>query len=505
MKKILSITLMALVFVGLQAQTEYDALRLSQTDIQGTARYMSLAGAMGALGADASAIKDNPAGLGVYRSSELTATLDVSVNDIKPIVYHNRENFQPRETNTSFSNVSYVVNMPVYDSPNGLVNSNFSFSFQKLADFNKYFSVEGGMSPTSFTDFLAGFSSPDNPIPGDISYNNPQMPWITVLGFNGYLIDPDGDYFKSVLHPGERVLPAYTFEQYGSMNELNFGWGGNYNNNFFVGASMNIRTIDYSLYSRLTEDFEDGGGFDLDNILLQNGVGLNAKLGMIYQMNNGLRLGLSFHTPTINYIEEESRASLDSSLIPEDEQSPSKTETHYHDYNLWSPMQLQASAAYVFGKSGFLSAEYNLINYNLSKFERTRNSAQDFAIVNRDMAKVLNSVHLLKLGAEGRLSDKFSLRAGYAFMSPATNQSYEDGKLLVQNTVNTNTEYFDQKFNTNLLSLGLGYRSGNWFLDFAYSNRLQKEEFYPYQDRALSATVIDNNRSNYTFTIGLRM
>jgi len=52
------------------------SLKISDNDIIGTARYSSMAGAFGALGGDPSAIKDNPAGLGIYRKSELTLTAD---------------------------------------------------------------------------------------------------------------------------------------------------------------------------------------------------------------------------------------------------------------------------------------------------------------------------------------------------------------------------------------------------------------------------------------------
>ncbi len=504
MKRVINITLLALLSFGLHAQTEYDALRLSQTDIQGTARYMSLAGAMGALGADASAIKDNPAGLAIYRGSELTATLDFTSNNISPIEWHNRSRAQERYINSSFTNVSYVVNMPA-NGANGLINSNFSFSFQKLADYNKRFNLSGGNTTTSFTDYIANFSSPNPPLPGDISYDNLRMPWLTVLGYDGYLINPDGDYFTSLLSPGERVSPSYDFLQTGSLSEVNFGWGGNYNNNFFLGASLNLRLLEYGLSTVLSEDFEGGGGFDLKNRLSQNGVGVNAKFGMIYLLENGLRLGLAFHTPTVTMIEEESYADLYSSEIPDDEKYPAETPINAQSFNLWSPMQLQASAAYIIGGAGFISAEYDLINYSLSHFQQNRNSVQSFGDINAAMRDVLNSVHMLKLGAEARLTDNIALRAGYALVSPATNQNYNNGKLLVQNTVNTNTEYFDQKFSTNLYTMGLGYRTNSWYFDFAYSYKMQTEEFYPYQDRALLPAKIDNSRSNYTFTVGLRM
>ena len=53
--------------ISVQAQTELDALRFSQTTITGTARSLGLAGATSAMGADLSAATLNPAGLGFYR------------------------------------------------------------------------------------------------------------------------------------------------------------------------------------------------------------------------------------------------------------------------------------------------------------------------------------------------------------------------------------------------------------------------------------------------------
>ena len=41
--------------------------RLSEREVSGTARYVGMGGAMTAVGGDPSAVRDNPAGLGVYR------------------------------------------------------------------------------------------------------------------------------------------------------------------------------------------------------------------------------------------------------------------------------------------------------------------------------------------------------------------------------------------------------------------------------------------------------
>lgn len=54
------------------AQTMTDALRLSQYGLNGTSNYISRAGAIGALGGDLTAASYNPAGLGIYTSSEFS-------------------------------------------------------------------------------------------------------------------------------------------------------------------------------------------------------------------------------------------------------------------------------------------------------------------------------------------------------------------------------------------------------------------------------------------------
>ena len=56
------------------AQGELDAYRYSQTELNGTARYLGMGGAFGALGGDISSMSSNPAGLGIYRSSEIVTT-----------------------------------------------------------------------------------------------------------------------------------------------------------------------------------------------------------------------------------------------------------------------------------------------------------------------------------------------------------------------------------------------------------------------------------------------
>ena len=70
---------MGAITMPLFGQAVADAVRFGSSNITGTARYRSMAGAFGALGGDPSAMTDNPAGIGIYRgNSEISFTPNLS-------------------------------------------------------------------------------------------------------------------------------------------------------------------------------------------------------------------------------------------------------------------------------------------------------------------------------------------------------------------------------------------------------------------------------------------
>jgi len=65
------------------AQTQYDAARLVDTDLNGTARFVGMGGAMSALGGDISTMGSNPAGIGLYRSNDVSGTISLNNTQVK--------------------------------------------------------------------------------------------------------------------------------------------------------------------------------------------------------------------------------------------------------------------------------------------------------------------------------------------------------------------------------------------------------------------------------------
>jgi len=516
MKKNILTVLFAVINLIAFAQTEYDALKLTQTDISGSARYMGMGGAFGALGGDATALKDNPAGLGVFRSSEIATTVNMMVQNTNAI--WDGTSFKENINNLKMNNFSYVMASPRWDEKNsGLLCSNFSFTYDRLHNFNRKINAQASLSPYSITDFLAAFSdgySKEALMESDAQkdpYLNPNNAWLSVLGFQNLLINPlAGNKWASVLNKDEKVSPSSYISESGALNEYGIGWGGNFNNNLYIGANLNMEDLTYYLTSSYGEKFANGGGLNMKTKLVQTGVGFNLKLGVIYLPTNSLRLGVSVHTPTFYSISESSNVDLQTS----ETSNPYLPLSDYtHDFKVQSAFQAQASAAYLFGKKGLISAEYNFVNYPGMRLGTDNGDDQYFQDYNQSMGKVLKNSQTYKVGAEFKLSPSFALRGGYAIMTAATNPDYKQGKSLILNTANTNTEYFSQ-YDTKYLTCGFGYREAGWFIDFAYALKTQNEDMYPFQILESKSNVITNvvtpasvktNTNNILVTLGIKL
>ena len=491
MKKIFSVVLALLNITCIISQTEFDAMKMIQPDITGTARYMGMAGAFGALGGDASAIKDNPAGLGIYRSSEMTCTLNYlnqnsssSWNDTKGSDVYN---------GLGFNNLAYIYAKPThrYETENtGFLSSNWSFSFNRLKNFDRNSNINGAKQASSITDYMGYFTgkitSADMSFTDPVydPYQNVDIPWISIIGSDGHLINETVtsgiSSWNSVLNTGENVIPSFNIQERGSIDEYSIGWAGNFSNNLYFGTNMNMQGINYSKISQYKESFENGGGMTLSNTLTTMGLGINLNAGIIYQPMDAFRMGFSVHTPSVYYMTDVNYANLDYYLTPTSNgnfDSPSATNV----YLLSSPWKFNASAAIILGQKGLISGEY-AISYNTGAyFLDKNNSTQNYTDENNGIPTMLKDVKTLKIGAEYKYSKNLAFRIGYANMSAGTNPLAD--KLLRPNTTRTDLEYLINN-STNFITAGIGYRKSGWFIDAAFVYKIENETFYSYNSFA---------------------
>lgn len=503
------------------SQTVFEASRFSQSDIKGTARYMGVAGAFGALGGDVSAIKDNPAGLGVFRKSELTATLGAGMMDVNSNWYDKESN--ENALTARINNFGLVFASKTWRAESGytgLLSSNFSFTYNKVADFYRNTNIRGASEARSMTDYLAVFTgtiAPDKlnwdnyPMGGYSSpYLNPALPWMSVMAYNGGLIREDyGDNntfkgYSSLLNGGEKVTPSYRLRERGGIDEYSLGWSGNFSNRFYVGATFNWKNLDYSSSSAYSEVYQDGGDATVANRFSTSGRGFDLSLGIIAVPVDFLRLGVSVRTPTFYDLQQWNYASIsfNNDRYSGDSSTP---DDNYVDYSLQTPLQLNVSAAFISGKKGFVSAEYVYRDYRNMKF-----TADDFDYSdsdNQDINGMLKNSRTIKIGGEYRLTDNVSLRGGYANISSLTNSTAT--KILPYNTARTDPEYFTHD-RSDYFALGLGYRESNWYADFTYSNTIQKGQYWSYNPAdvnpvyAAEPADLKTKNQNLTLTFGLR-
>ena len=102
MKKIFSIMTAAMLGTVASAQETYDNAPLAQKDLNGTARYVGMGGAMEALGADVSTMGTNPAGIGMFRRSVVNGSFGFNSQS-------EAESFNGADkTNMSFDQAGFV-------------------------------------------------------------------------------------------------------------------------------------------------------------------------------------------------------------------------------------------------------------------------------------------------------------------------------------------------------------------------------------------------------------
>ena len=487
----------------LLAQGEIDAYRLSQSDLNGSARSMSMGGAFGALGGDMSAMSHNPAGLGVYRSSEVQTTL--SLNSAKANATWTGINSNIQKTRTGFDNFSYVGYFPTANDA-GIRGWNIGIAYNKVKDFNRSYKAVG--SPIfSMADYVASWASNafgDSGIPeNDLILTNSYDPyknghlnghWLSILGYESGFIGAKYNEFSDVYHSaygrksGDIWMPYSPNEttlrigESGSINEYNFSLATNISDFLFLGATLGVTSIEYRMSSWHNESFGEQDYLILGNSIETEGTGYSFNLGAIIRPINQLRFGIAYNSPKWylltdhfdaygeSYIANES-VPLMEGYIPE---------YSFAEYSLQTPGRWIFSAASIIGQTALLSLDYEITNYNsmyLADRDWNRHPySGDNSFIKEDFKKYSAT---LKAGAELKFTPRFAIRGGFVWQqTPVKNQLMNND--VVVYTAGTIPHYTVSDC-TNYYTAGLGYRfSPNFYMDLALIYRVQKEKLYPF-------------------------
>lgn len=479
MKKYIYILIALLsVNLGLSAQNEVDALRYGQFNTVGTARYTALGGAFGALGADLSSMANNPAGLGVYRSSQAVFSFGQFNNSIQS--NFNGSATVINEFSLKPTNLGLVVaDVAVNNSEWKFIN--VGFSYNQLQNFNSRFSASGTNTKSSLLDYEVQ----------KINDGTLDQEYSSYYLANVFLWDEVNETFVNDYQDAGGVYnlaQSHSFSSSGNAGEYNFTVAGNYRDKLYLGGSIGLQQI---RYEQVIEHFEEPNNdialidFRSEDYLYSKGSGINLKLGFLYKASQELRLGAAIHTPTIYSFSDEFHTDvyayyyIDGGEVAKGVGKASRGE---FNWNYRSPLKIQTSIAYVFGTKGLLSADYEFINYQGMLLSSEN---YFFDAENENIRTFYKNGHNIRIGGEYRLG-LVNLRAGFAYYGSPFNEK----------TVNKDAH-------TLVYSGGAGLNLGNAFIDAAYQFSSLSEKYFMY-NYASSMVELDKVRSTFLLTLGLK-
>ena len=482
---LITIILSTLVPLLALNQNAVDALRYSQLQVGGSARFMAMGGAFGALGADFTVASTNPGGLGMYKSSDFMFTPSVHTGKTKST--YNGYYGEDSKTNFAVGSAGYVgtTRLNSRTSASGFRYFQFAMGINRLNDFNRRTHIVGENTENSLLDTYVEYA--DGIFYRDIENNRGGM-----YGFDlypawwTYLLDTrdtiNNVYFSPI--PAGGTMQRKYIETWGSMNEWNFAFATNYNDVLYIGMSFNIPWIRYYERSTYTETdvadtIYDFSSFNVYDRLDTRGTGFNFKFGFIVRPVDFLRIGGAIHTPTWYSMRDYWDVSMESYFDNGDYYNQYSPYGEY-SYKLTTPLRLQGSLAFIIGRYGLISGEYEYVDYSDAKFSA---SSYGFFNENEDISRGYTNGHNYKLGTEWR-SGPFSFRAGYSFQGSPYANEINDGAI---------TSY----------SGGFGFKDTFYYIDLAYVYTKSTEDYYLYGTENISVNPAQNELINHRFLITL--
>jgi hypothetical protein len=471
-------------------QGSVDALRYSRIDIGGTARYMGMGGAFGALGADFTSASTNPAGIGLYRSSEFSITPSVFIG--KTESSYNGELGMNQRTSFNLGNLGFVLTSKLDSrkNPSAWKYVHFAMGINRLANFNNRIEITGFNPENSLLDIYVQEANginywdiEDDPN-GYYGFDLHPAWWTFLLDLQDTSIY--NQYISPI--PNGNIQQSKSIDTKGSMNEYVFNVAGNFSDKLYIGATFGIPFIRYYEYSVYKESDNDDLLYDFDSFnrietLETRGNGFNFKIGMLYRLNDKFRFGAAFHSPSwFNNMRDYWQVTMRSYFDQGDTYVKSSPSGNY-TYRLSTPWRLQGNLGFVIGNIGLISADYEYVDYSSARL-----SAYDYSF-NSENQSINNSyvgAHHIRLGTEWRYNI-FSFRAGANYFTSPYKSGINDAKRIG-------------------LSGGVGMRQNWFFLDLAYTYTGREEDYYLYNTSDIFTNATRNNIKTHTIlmTLGVK-
>ena len=510
---------LGLMTVPALAQETYQDTKLAENSLNGTARYVGMGGAMEALGADISTIGSNPAGIGLFKKSQLSLSAGVvAQTDAENNVDFNGAgiNIKGDKSHASFDQIGIVWSVGRGKSS----YLNLAFNYHKSADFGQILTAANylqGASQSKLTSRKYDYAVKQ-------SKDYADMIWTGVDANYEKLMAKDETNNSMNYYDGKSFL----FGQYqkGYIGEYDFNISGAINNRVWLGVTIGIHDVNYRSNSYYAENLMGEGNPTADawEDLKIDGTGFDVKAGVIFRpvAESPFRIGAYVNSPV--YYDLTMHGASDLSLADGQNQGDNGN-TSVYDFRLNTPWKVGVSLGHTVGNYLALGATYEYAWYNhmdnrikdggyydYDGYYETSSSDDN---MNDNTQAMLKGVSTLKLGLEYKPIPMLALRLGYNYVSPMFKEDgYRDQTIASPGTAYaTSSDYTNWKA-TNRITAGVGFNYQKWSFDVAYQYSAQKGDFYPfmsYYDKSDSqydcvapVTEVKNNRHQVLATLSYK-
>ena len=546
MKKILSIMTAAMLGTAVSAQETYDNAQLATKDLNGTARYVGMGGAMEALGADLSTIGTNPAGIGMFRCGMVAGSFGFNtLSDAKSFGNANK-------TNMSFDQAGFVYSMR--SGRHSMLN--FGFNYTKSKNFDQILTAAGRLNNASQNKLSAmknanGVYTLQDKNNGLVSnsgaYSQADYLYSNVL-FNHYDANNPNDPNNAMLSEGDKGvivnqttgLPVYynaTGYDFGRsttgyIGQYDFNVSGNSNDRFYWGFTVGIYDVHYNGSSLYSESLVDGntaiGDVAMNDERKITGTGFDVKAGLIFRPaeESPFRIGLYVHTPTWYDLTTRNYTVLNNNTNEAYGSTERGKSSESYDFKFYTPWRFGVSLGHTVGNYLALGATYEYADYTTNDIRVNDGGEVDYwgnyyetssrdEAMKQNIKNSLKGVHTVKLGMEFKPEKNFAVRLGYNYQSAMYNKNgFKDGSLESYGTYYASTTDYTNWKDTHRFTAGVGYNYGKFSFDLAYQYSQTNGDFYPFMsyvdnsepkfDNVCDAVKVSNKRNQLLFTVGYK-
>ena len=546
MKKILSIMTAAMLGTAVSAQETYDNAQLATKDLNGTARYVGMGGAMEALGADLSTIGTNPAGIGMFRCGMVAGSFGFNtLSDAKSFGNANK-------TNMSFDQAGFVYSMR--SGRHSMLN--FGFNYTKSKNFDQILTAAGRLNNASQNKLSAmknanGVYTLQDKNNGLVSnsgaYSQADYLYSNVL-FNHYDANNPNDPNNAMLSEGDKGvivnqttgLPVYynaTGYDFGRsttgyIGQYDFNVSGNSNDRFYWGFTVGIYDVHYNGSSLYSESLVDGntaiGDVAMNDERKITGTGFDVKAGLIFRPaeESPFRIGLYVHTPTWYDLTTRNYTVLNNNTNEAYGSTERGKSRESYDFKFYTPWRFGVSLGHTVGNYLALGATYEYADYTTNDIRVNDGGEVDYwgnyyetssrdEAMKQNIKNSLKGVHTVKVGMEFKPEKNFAVRLGYNYQSAMYNKNgFKDGSLESYGTYYASTTDYTNWKDTHRFTAGVGYNYGKFSFDLAYQYSQTNGDFYPFMsyvddsepkfDNVCDAVKVSNKRNQLLFTVGYK-